>query len=73
MERESFLSGTRRYWPTVFTMPGDQDVTIISAAHFVFKLLGSNYTLVLLSHKCTIKKTIAFSVCLSDQLCPTEG
>ena len=65
--------GTRRYRPTVFTMPSDHDVTITSAVHFVSKLIDSNYILVLLRHKFTTKKTIAFSVCLSYHLCPTDS
>ena len=40
-----FLSATRRYRPTVFTMLSDHDVTITSAVHFVFKLIGSNFSL----------------------------
>ena len=63
--RESFLSSTQRYRPTVFTMPSDHDVTT-SAVHFVFKLISTNDTLVLLRHKYTIQKANAFSVCLSD-------
>ena len=39
--RKNFLSGARRYRPTVFTMLSDHDVTITSAVHFAFKLIGS--------------------------------
>ena len=58
--RESFLSGMRRYRRTVFVKPSDRDVTITLAVHFVFKLIGCNYTSVSLRHKYTIKKMIAF-------------